>query len=278
MALLTCYRHGMTAGTPPSVNNHTRALRGDCEGWTTKSTRGNTKFLRTVTETSLDGYGYAITLTVKDCPESHEDWHKMRTVFIKRLQRHGLIRLHWLTEWQRRGVPHLHMMAYFDRPTDPQMIIKAWIYKIADAYQALPRSQHVKPISDSVGWFKYLAKHAIRGAGHYQRSNESIPPGWEKTGRMWGKSGEWPTSESTQVEVDQEGFYAFRRIVKNWRLADAKADTTKARKYRIRSARGMLQTTDQNLGRVRGVSEWISFDVQLEILAHLAASGYSVKS
>ena len=277
MALLTLYRHGLTAGTPPSVNNHQRALRGDCEGWTVKSTRGNTQFLRSVSEGSLDGYGYAVTLTLRHCPYSHEVWHSMRDTFIKRLARMGMVRLHWLTEWQRRGVPHLHSAVWFGNPVDPRSIVDAWL-AVAKDYYPNSRSQNVVEITDSVGWFKYLAKHAVRGAGHYQRSNESIPPGWKKTGRMWGKSGTWKLEEPIRINLRPDGYYAFRRIVKGWRLAQAKADTTDSRKYRVRSAKNMLVTTDEHLGRVRGVSEWINHDLQEQILTYLAAAGYTVES
>lgn len=277
MALLTFYRHGLTAGNPPTVNSHKRAPRGDCEGWTIRSTRGNTKFLRSIVETSLTGYGYALTLTVKDCPETHKEWHRLRDVLTKRLARLGMIRLHWLTEWQARAVPHLHAAVWFDTEIDPREILNCWVY-ITASLRSNSRSQNIVPISDTVGWFKYLAKHAVRGAGHYQRSSENIPPGWIKTGRMWGKSGDWPVSEPSRIELDQAGFYVFRRIVKGWRLAQAKSDSTDSRVHRIRSARKMLQTTNPDLGRVRGVSEWINMDLQEQILTHLAASGYSVES
>ena len=277
MAIITLYRHGMTAGTPPTVNSHKRALRGDCEGWSLSSTRGNTKFLRSVTETALTGHGTAITLTLRNCPPSHEDWFKVRQRFIKRLTRMGVIRIHWLTEWQRRGVPHLHAAVWFDTPVHPHIIISAWLTCSAE-YQPNASSQNVVPITDSVGWFKYLAKHAVRGAGHYQRSKENIPEGWEKTGRMWGKTGSWPVSEPIKIELNNDGFHAFRRIVRGWRIAQAKSDHTKARNSRIRYARGLLTCHDKNLSAVRGVSEWIDLNTQEHILHHLASQGYAVRS
>jgi len=277
MAILTSYRHGMTAGTPPTVNIHKRALRGDCEGWSLSSTRSNTKFLRSVTETALTGHSLAITLTLRTCPESHDDWHRLRTTFTKRLARMGMVRLHWLTEWQRRGVPHLHAAVWFETPVDPFKIIYAWL-TCAIQYEPNSRSQNVVPITDSVGWFKYLAKHAVRGAGHYQRSKENIPEGWQKTGRMWGKSGDWPVSEPIKIELNNDGFHAFRRIVRGWRIAQAKSDHTKARNSRIRYARGLLTCHDKNLSAVRGVSEWIDLNTQEHILHHLASQGYAVRS
>ena len=277
MALITLYRHGMTAGTPPTMNNHTRALRGDCEGWSLSSTRGNTKFLRSVLETSLTGSGMALTLTLRHCPETHADWHKLRDRFTKRLARMGMVRLHWLTEWQRRGVPHLHAAVWFDEPVYPELITYHWI-KCSAEYEPNSRSQNVVPITDSVGWFKYLAKHAVRGAGHYQRSKENIPSGWLKTGRMWGKWGDWPVSEPIKIELNMDGFHAFRRIVRGWRTAAARSDSSKFKGHRIRLSRGLLTCHNKNLSAVRGVSEWIDSGTQLDILQHLAASGYSVRS
>ena len=263
-------------------NDHKRGIRGDVEGWTERSSRSNTRFLYSVDERGLDdGNGYALSLTLKQCPDTHAEWQRMRRAFVERLRRMGLIRLHWLTEWQRRGVPHLHAAVWFPRtPSNNGLtvsagdIVAAWLF-VAAPFGAKRPGQHVAPIVDEVGWFKYLAKHAVRGLHHYQRNRANIPAGWKKTGRMWGKSGDWPTREFARIELDKPGFYAFRRIVRRWRLADARR-AGDAR--RIRSARRMLQCSDPVVCELRGVSEWIGEPMQDAILAHLAASGYSVKS
>jgi len=277
MALITLYPHGMTAGTPATVNNHKRAKRTECKGWSLSSTRGNTKFLRSVVETSLTGHGYAITLTLKHCPPTHSDWMKLRERFFKRISRLGAIRVHWLTEWQRRGVPHLHAAVWFDTPVHPHKIYDAWL-SCASEYEPSTRAQTVKPITDSVGWFKYLAKHAVRGAGHYQRSSENIPQGWIKTGRMWGNTGDWDIAEPCRIELDSDGYHAFRRIIRSWRKSQARQDFTKGRAKRIKYARTLLTCHEKNLSSVRGLSEWINSDTQELILTHLAASGYLVTS
>lgn len=258
-------------------NDHQRAKRGECEGWTYSSTRSNTRFLYSVDESGLHGTGMALTLTLRDCPPSHDDWHKMRRAFMKRLERGGLIRSHWLTEWQRRGVPHLHMAIWMDCPSDQfgfykQRIIGAWL-DIAREYFPSRRSQHLAPIVDSVGWFKYLSKHASRGLHHYQRSPEGIPQGWKKTGRMWGHTGDWSIREPVAFDLDSQAWAAFRRIVRGYRKADARASHSPSR---IRSARRMLRCTDPRLSAVRGVSEWMEEGTQMQILDHLRASGYSV--
>jgi hypothetical protein len=95
---------------------------------------------------------------------------------------------------------------------------------------------------------------------------------------MWGKTGDWPVSEPIRIELNNDGYHAFRRIVRGWRIADARSDTTKAKRHRIKSARGLLTCHNRFLSEVRGVSEWIDTNTQEQIVHHLAAQGYSVTS
>lgn len=281
MPVLTEYRHGMTMGIPPGRNDHMRAKREAVEGWSDSSTRRNTKFLYSVDERKLTGAGFAFSLTIRDCPPSSDDWMKIRELFFKRLRRMGMVRAHWLTEWQRRGVPHMHAAIWFDLdehgwPPMPSALATHWI-EVAGAFGAGLRGQNIKPISDSVGWFQYLSKHAVRGLGHYQRSSDSIPQGWKKTGRMWGYLGEWPTIDPVRYTLTMEAFWAFRRMVQRWRLADARADSSTSRIHRVRAARRMLQSPDRSAGSVRGVGEWIGTDQTQEFLRHLAALGHEIR-
>lgn len=274
MPVMTLYRHGQKAGIPPKMNSHKRTKRGECEGWTLRSTRSNTEFLYSVDERELTGEGMALTLTLRDCPPTHDDWHRLRNALVRRLRRLGMIRMHWLTEWQARGVPHLHAAVWFESSNvDLVSAVRRHWVELAAPWGAAPQGQHLTAITDSVGWFKYLSKHAVRGVGHYQRSAENIPRGWQKTGRVWGRLGEWVTQDGIRVQVSDSAFYAYRRIVRNWRYADARA---KGERRRMRSARKMLQAKDENLSRVRGVSEWINLETSLAIVAHLGAMGYEV--
>lgn len=294
MSVITVWRHGMSLGNPPSSNSHRRAKRDTCQGWSNSSTRSNTRFLYSVDEQKLDRYGLALTLTLRYCPATHDEWKRLRTAFFKRLRRLGLVRAHWITEWQRRGVPHLHMAVWFDSsvlfpgtinmpalnawcsPVPARIITgitEAWL-AVAAVHGAQWKGQHIKPISDSVGWFQYLSKHASRGLRHYQRSPENIPASWkEKTGRMWGMLGDWPVSAAVKLYVDMAGFWAYRRIVQRWRLASARLSDDP---FRIRSARRMLRSTDPKMSAVRGVSEWIGQDMNMAILKHLAGRGFTV--
>ena len=279
MPVLTEYRHGLTMGIPPSRNDHMRAKREAVEGWSDSSTRGNTRFLYSVDERRLTGHGFALSLTIRDCPPSADDWKVLRETFFKRLRRMGMVRGHWLTEWQRRGVPHMHAAVWFDSDLPQRyplamMTIRDHWCGLAGAFGAGPRGQHVERITDSVGWFKYLSKHAVRGLGHYQRSADSIPQGWKHTGRMWGHLGDWPTIEPVRYTVSMESFWAFRRMVQRWRLADARASGDP---YRLRSARRMLQSPDRSAGSVRGVGEWIGTDQTQEFLRLLASQGHEIR-
>lgn len=283
MATIKVYHHGITGGVAPEKNDHERSLRSDCSGWSASSTRSNTRFLYSVDESGLDGFGFALSLTVRHCPATHEDWRQVRSSFLKCLHRMGLIRYHWLTEWQQRGCPHLHAAVWFnplpDVPLEQQQkqimfnVKCAWVRLTSILYGSLLRSQHISPIRDSVGWFRYLSKHASRGLGHYQRNSASIPEGWHKTGRMWGNGGDWPLKEPVLLDLSPAAYHAYRRIIRNARIADARASDSLAR---LKSARQMLKCSDRNQSAVRGVSEWVEFDTSMRIMTHLAARGLEI--
>lgn len=288
MPVIQLYHHGFTGGVPPSVNDHPRAKRSTVGGWSPVSIRSNTRFLYSVLENELTGLGFALTLTVRDCPPTSDDWHKLRRRFEVRLRRMGMIRMHWVTEWQRRGVPHLHCAVWFPDPGRSgytalhSAIFIHWL-KVAAPYMAGAGGQHIKPITDSIGWFQYLSKHAARGLSHYQRSPEGTPPAWlSKTGRMWGKIGDWPTREAIRIELDTDGFHAFRRIVRRWRISQARLHVKESGAApeaitRLLKARTLLKCPERKLSSVRGVSEWMEIEDQLRMVAAVAAMGYTVQ-
>lgn len=258
-------------------NRHIRAPRGEVQGWSEGATRRNTQFLMSVVEDRLHGAGMAVTLTLRECPESAQDWHRVRRAWIKRMERAGMVRLHWVTEWQRRGVPHLHCAIWFPDAYDRMRIVDAWC-DVAAAYGAGPAGQHARPIDGAVGWFQYLSKHAARGVKHYQRTADNIPAGWKsKTGRVWGKTGDWPVQEALRFNLQDQhgdgGWFAYRRLVRSWRRADARDSGDR---YRIRSARRMLQCSDRNRSRLIGFMEWMPFEVNMALIGNVASRGYSV--
>lgn len=304
MRTLTVYRHGLTIGTAPSRNDHIRTARSEVTGWSKAATRRNLAFLRTIDERSLNSPDYmahAITLTVRDCPDSADEWHRIRNAFLRRLKRLGMIRGHWVTEWQRRGVPHLHGCLWLPADVTKHEIINHWLDLTTEKYGSSLKAQYVLPITDAVGWFKYLSKHAARGVSHYQRNSANIPSGWQsKTGRVWGHVGDWPLAEPIKIMLDDDGFYRFRRLARGWRIADARSRSDSLLKkllhkspisvllppklafrssgasFAIQSARTCLRCSELRLSNVRGVSEWIPGETSHKFLTYLLAAGHAV--
>jgi hypothetical protein len=285
MAVGKLYPHGGSMGYPPGKKDSTPPERTAIGGWSAHAVRRNTEFLRSVEDTQLTGQGFTFTLTLRDCPPSHTDFQNLRKRYLYRIKRAGAIRVHWVTEWQARGVPHLHGMAYFPVPDTPvdalnllEVLRSHWL-EVAGPYNPAPRCQHITPIHDVVGWMQYLAKHASRGLSHYQRSPDNIPKAWRgRSGRMWGHWGDWPTREPLRVEVPPQAAHRYRRIIRGWRIANARAEQNPdTRRRRIVSARRMLKCAEKNLSTVRGTSEWLSLDNHVGLMLHLRDQGYDVR-
>lgn len=254
------------------TGSHERAKRGEVVGWTAAAVRRQTRWLYSVDTEALTGNGFAVTLTVRDCPPNPEDWTRLRGAWVKRVQRLGAIRVHWVVEWQARGVPHLHAAVYFPAGTGDKMgaqMLRAWA-EVAGAYGVGSKGQSCGSITGPLGWLKYLSKHAARGVAHYQR--EGHPVGWSKTGRLWGYGGDWPIVPPIEASITSAEMYRLRRLVRSWRVADARAaalrwDDPKHRWRRLTYARRMLKCSDPQASRFRGVSEWIPEDVGLRLLS-----------
>lgn len=248
--------------------------RGVISGWSAGAVRRHTRWLYSVDAPALTGWGYALTLTLRDCPPDAETWQRLRRAWIMRQERAGLLRLHWLTEWQRRGVPHMHVALYFDRELTPRerwAMLEDWL-AIAGEFRASWRSQDVKPIDGPLGWLQYLSKHAARGVRHYQRWAK--PAGWEKTGRLWGHVGEWPTEDPLSVDLSPAEAFRFRRLVRSYRVASARAEgLQRGRWARLPYARRMLRCGDPTLSRVRGLSEWCPEHVAVAFLDLVLPTG-----
>jgi len=78
-----------------------------------------------------------------------------------------------------------------------------------------------------------------------------------------------------RLQVGMRTFWVLRRIVRNWRLADAR---TNKQSRRIVSARCMLKCADPNLSAVRGVREWIGQPSMLKVLDFLNLEGHRIDS
>jgi len=234
----------------------------------------------------MDGLiGIALTLTLRDCPPTPAEWERVRRAWVKRMQRLGAVRLHWVVEWQRRGVPHIHAAAYFapDRSAVElgELALVGWL-AVAGDYGARPQSQVWNVIDGPLGWLQYLSKHAARGVSHYQRQGK--PAGWESTGRLWGYVGDWPVVEPWTVDAEWAAFWRLRRVVRLWRVADARAalraattpEEARSARRRITFARRMLACPDRALSRVRGVSEWIPLEQLERIVELLSTQGFAI--
>jgi hypothetical protein len=290
MPVIRGYVNGTTAGQPgPGSSPDQRAKRGRITGWSPGAVRRHTRWLYAVDADGLvtadDAVGVSLTLTLARCPETPEDWERLRTAWIKRMRRLGVVRLHWVVEWQARGVPHMHCAAYFTAEhgaeTWATLALFAWL-DVAAAHGAKPRAQHWNTIDGPLGWLQYLSKHAARGVAHYQRQGK--PAGWETTGRLWGYVGEWPVVEPWTIDAEWAAFWRLRRIVRLWRIADARrallaaqtpADARQARR-RITYARRMLSCPDRALSRVRGISEWIPLEQLEQLVDELARQGLQI--
>lgn len=269
MRVIKVYRHGFTMGTPPATSTHKRAERSTVSGWSVGATRRNVAFLRSIDETKVNSHDgaelipLAITLTVRDCPQTSDEFHRVRDLFIRRLKRLGMVRMHWVIEWQRRGVPHLHCAVWFKQQDFVELnlsIINGWL-ELTEQWGSGHRGQFITPITGVVGWFQYVSKHAARGVKHYQRSPENMPVEWNnKTGRVWGKVGDWDSVivPGGRVDVESSDYYRIRRLIRNWRLADSRSKGSSYSPKRIVQARTMLKCNLKSASEVRGASEWVN--------------------
>lgn len=286
MPVLKLYLNGVTMGIAPRKNDHERAPRGEVIGWSKGAARRNLAFLRSIRVDDLTGHAYTLTLTLRDCPPDAEAWHRCRRAFIKRLERMGMVRMHWVTEWQTRGVPHLHGMVYFSERQSRRALIDHWL-AVAAPYRAGIKGQDVKDVSNVLGWCKYLAKHASRGYQHYQRAAGNIPKGWQKTGRVWGYLGDWPIQDPTRYDFGEPAYYRFRRIVRGWAVANARTPVTVkvgpsvvsvVDWRRVNTVKRMLRCGDGAAGRARGVSEWLPQEAGLVLIDWMRGEGYPIRS
>lgn len=294
------YRHRLTMSTQPATRSG-GGKRGTISGWSPGAARRNLAFLGSVDERHLTGHGYAITLTVRDCPATVEDWQKAQRAWIQRQTNAGLIRLHWVMEFQRRGTPHLHAAAWYESPQGAKPLTD-WVDITAHLGTGI-KAQHLRDIEGPVGWFEYMGKHCGRGAAHYQRRQESLPQQWKRSPRVWGHRGDWTLEEPCDGQLTDRQYFRLRRRIRAWRLARAraavpgpgwtwqlgtllsrpicrdmnippelfgKANTTLRKRLRnLQYVRAMLRCNEPKRSNVQGVSEWIPQDVQQQLLRDL---------
>jgi hypothetical protein len=204
----------------------------------------------TVDPDKLDGTGFALSLTVGRTPDTLKEWQLILKRLFDRLRYMGMIRGHWVVEWQARGAPHIHMAAYFPQITEGGQWIDLfeemhahWL-TLTQHLGTQHRGQHIAAIRDAEFWGKYMAKHAGRGEDHYQREQGLLPEMWQSSGRMWGKFGNWPTSED-HFETDDRTYYRWRRWIWRWQRARVQNEMELGAMYRnkrqIEAARSLLR-------------------------------------
>nr|CRY97721.1 hypothetical protein [uncultured prokaryote] len=270
MPVAKFYTNGLTMGAGGNPNP-TGGKRGNVVGWTQAAVRRHTRWLYSVDSAALTGFGWAVTLTMRDIPATSAEFVALRRVYLQSLRDSGLLlRAHWIVEWTLRKRPHLHLAVYLDHSLSEvearRILVEPWV-RIAAQYGVSRNAQHIGRITGALGWLEYLSKHASRGVAHYQRNGK--PAGWDTTGRLWGKIGDWPEVEPLEANLTRVEFFRFRRLVRSWRVADARKIVAlgQPNSARISSARRMLKCSDRTLSQVRGVSEWISEDVGMALLA-----------
>jgi hypothetical protein len=272
---VTVMPNGVTASCPRFGTPEETTKRGECHGWTIQATRRLRRFFFTVDGQALDGQGYALTLTVRDMPGSAAEWTAAHRAFLMRMRRAGMIRGQWLTEWQRRGVPHLHGAVYFPEGGGDfqQLVADHWL-EVAARWSPRREAQAIQGIWGFPGWLQYQAKHSSRGVRHYQRAN--VPPAWrEGTGRLWGYVGEWPQKE-VQLDVDDGSFHRFRRLMRSWLIAKARA---RGDHKRVSWLRRMLADPQRTRSTVRAVGEFCPQSVAGQLLvAAVGSHGSAWKS
>ncbi|HKY57839.1 MAG TPA: hypothetical protein VJL80_07360, partial [Aeromicrobium sp.] len=173
------------------------------------------------------------------------------------------------------------MAVYFDPCADnaqrfagPRLVAE-WL-RIAGEYGPSLHSQVCKPIDGPTGWLKYLAKHGARSVAHYQR--QGMPPGWDKTGRLWGSFGDWPVEAWHSVEVSIGQWNRHRRLAQRYLLAQARSDALRYEARgewakaagswdRVAYLRRARKCPDRSLSMCRGVSGWVPLEVSCALLA-----------
>jgi hypothetical protein len=74
--------------------------------------------------------------------------------------------------------------------------------------------------------------------------------------------------------MSMAAYHRYRRLVRAWRIADARAAGSVER---LVYARRMLECHDRRLSSVRGVSDWLPEHVTLQLLDLLQREGHDVR-
>lgn len=258
-------------------------------GWTANVARRNEQRLQQVDFDAVDGVPAFVTLTMPSGQMGEVSaamFHGWLKSWLRYMKRHGLRHYYWILEFQASGNPHLHVLAWLDHewePLETYRALKSWV-GILNKSDVGARIQGQIWENIDVGGeivvdgepvpahpervLMYLAKHAARGVAHYQRQIENMPEDWQyRSGRVWGHDRGLPLQEQEDVETDYPTFHRFRRLVRRWRLAEARSiKDADRRRAAIVQARGSLKCGRPDVSSYRGVSAWIPSDVASQLL------------
>lgn len=271
----------LTAFQPPE--------RTATKGWTVNVARRNEQRLQQIDFDAVEGVPAFVTLTMPSgqmgdvSAAMFHGWLKRWLQFMKR---HGLRHYYWILEFQASGNPHLHVLAWLDHAWDAletYRALRSWVgilnksgvgarlqgqiwENIDVGGELVVDGERVPAHPERV--LMYLAKHAARGVAHYQRQIENMPDDWRyRSGRVWGHDRGLPLRAQQDFETDYPTFWTFRRLVRRWRLAEARGikDADRRRKA-ISQARGSLRCSRRDVSPYRGVSAWVPSDVASALL------------
>lgn len=268
MAVVKVRNSGVSAGVPVTKKGGPQVgggQRGDVEGWTLGSARRNALWLQQIDHGSLVLVGaFAVTLTLRENPESAEQFAAMRSALFHRWKRLGVEAVHWCVEWTARGIVHLHCFVRTGQPDiQPHALALPWLAVCArHGLDVQIKGQSVEPVYQAYGWLRYVAKHSARGVYHYQRSG--LPAGWTKTGRLWGHTGPWPVKDEISQAVGSWQFHRFRRLLRAYLIAEARQ---RGDWRAVARARRSLACSNRRLAKVKGVGAWIPEEVSVKLLA-----------
>lgn len=266
------------------------------KGWTVNVARRNEQRLQQIDFDAVDGVPAFVTLTMPSQQMGEVSaamFHGWLKSWLRYMKRHGMRHYYWILEFQASGNPHLHLLVWLDHDWDALEQFKAlrsWV-GILNKSDVGARIQGQIWENIDVGGelvvdgetvpahpervLMYLAKHAARGVAHYQRQIENMPDDWKyRSGRVWGHDRGLPLREQMDVETDYPTFHRFRRLVRRWRLAEARGiKDAERRRAAILQARRSLRCSRRDVSPYRGVSAWLSASVASQLLDAAANMG-----
>lgn len=264
-------------------------------GWTSNVARRNEQRLQQIDFEHVDGVPAFVTLTMPSqqmAEVSAAMFHAWLKRWLQFMRRHGMVHYYWILEFQATGNPHLHVLVWLDHTPEPLEQFKAlrsWVRMLnksgvgarlqGQVWESIDVGGELTVDGETVPAhpervLMYLAKHAARGVAHYQRQLDNMPEDWRhRSGRVWGHDRGLPLREQQDYECAYPTFWAYRRLVRRWRVSEAQriADPVR-RRAAVVQARACLRCPRPDVSPYRGVSAWVPEAVALELLEAAAAN------